>query len=342
MTTVNDPALLEVENLIVQYRRRRKSPLTAVNGVSLGVQKGETVGVVGESGSGKSTLGNVVLGMTPVHSGTVNFEGEDITAASPSRRRHLSEHLAAVFQDPYSSLNPSRTIGQTLEEPLLLHRKLNRTETVKHIGDALGRVGLAESVAPRYPNAFSGGQRQRIAIARALMLSPKLVVCDEPVSALDLSVQAQVLNLFRELQREMSLSYLFISHDLEVVRHVCHRVAVMYRGHIVEDGPADWVCGRPSHPYTQVLLAAAPVPDPFEQSERRLARQALHKVAPAADASTGSATDPGPPGTGCPFVPRCPHAMDICRTVMPALEPSVGSSGVVKVACHWVQTTSSQ
>jgi oligopeptide/dipeptide ABC transporter ATP-binding protein len=315
--------LLEVDGLEVRYRRgRHQPPLRAVLEASLQIQPGETVGLVGESGSGKSTIGNAVLGLVPIHAGRVVFAGEDITAAGPRRRRELSADLQVIFQDPYSSLNPSRTIGQTLAEPLLAHGIRSRAQISERIDTMLAKVGLPPDTAERYPTQFSGGQRQRIAIARALMLQPKLVVCDEPVSALDLSVQAQVLNLLRDLQRELGLSYLFISHDLDIVRHLCHRVLVMYRGHIVETGPAEQINNSPAHPYTQALLTAAPVPNTGEQEQRRKARRAAHVSTAGGEI----------PEAGCPFVPRCPHAMPVCSSRRPALvTTAVGAAA----ACHW-------
>ncbi|MTD57567.1 ATP-binding cassette domain-containing protein [Amycolatopsis pithecellobii] len=262
--------LLRLDNVIVDYQiGRRKRQFRAVSGVSMNIGAGETLGLVGESGSGKSTVGNAILGLVPLSSGSIAFDGRDITRANRAERRLLSRDLQVVFQDPYSSLNPARTIGKTLAEPLFVHEKLSRHEASKRIATALSKVGLPPEVADRYPTQFSGGQRQRIAIARALILSPKLIVCDEAVSALDLSVQAQVLNLLVELQHDLSLSYLFISHDLEVVRYVAHRVAVMRRGEIVEEGPAERVYQEPKHVYTRALLAAAPAPDPDEQERRR-------------------------------------------------------------------------
>jgi ABC-type oligopeptide transport system ATPase subunit len=265
--------LLEIQDLTVEYRRsRRASVVRALDDVSLHIEPGETLGLVGESGSGKSTLGNVVLGLVAPSQGTVRFEGRDITRVGTRERRRLSRSIQVIFQDPYSSLNPARTIGQTLAEPLMAHTKLPRPEVARRVAEILGRVGLPGDAASRYPAHFSGGQRQRIAIARALMASPRLVICDEAVSALDLSVQAQVLNLLRALQAELSLSYLFISHDLAVVRHVSHRIAVLYQGRIVEVGSAEQVSKSPSHPYTRALLSAAPVPDPDAQRARRVAR----------------------------------------------------------------------
>jgi len=250
--------LLEVRDLTVSFGRS-----TAVDRVSLTLRDGDTLGLVGESGSGKSTLGHAVLGLVRPSSGAIRFRGEDITQRTERRRRALSRQLQIVFQDPYSSLNPSRTIGSTLAEPLRVHaRSASRADSVARVAAALEDVGLPRSAANRYPAQFSGGQRQRIAIARALIVEPRLVICDEPTSALDLSVQAQILNLLLALQERHDLSYLFISHDIDVVRHMAHRIAVLRQGQIVEEGPAADVADRPEHPYTRSLLAAVPVPDP--------------------------------------------------------------------------------
>jgi ABC-type glutathione transport system ATPase component len=266
-------SLLDVRGLTVRYRRgRRERPLTALREVSLAIGPGETVALVGESGSGKSTLGNAILGLVPAAEGTIAFGGTDITRPSPRARRALTRDIQAVFQDPYGSLNPVRTIRQTLAEPLLAHQRLDGKAIDAGIRTALERVGLSAEAAGLYPAQFSGGQRQRIAIARALMLSPRLIVCDEPVSALDLSVQAQVLNLLRSLQRDLGLSYLFITHDLAIVPHIAHRVVVLRRGQIVETGSASQVCTAPVHPYSQALIAA--VPDPARRRARRSAEVA--------------------------------------------------------------------
>jgi peptide/nickel transport system ATP-binding protein len=261
--------ILELRDLVVEFTRRRGAPpLRAVDGVSFDVRAGETVGLVGQSGSGKTTIGRAILGLVAPTAGSILFDGREITHAGFRERRALSAHLQVVFQDPYSSLNPTRKIGQTLAEPLTVHLKLGKEEIAERVREGLERVGLPAGAAERYPAQFSGGQRQRIAIARALMLSPRLVICDEPVTALDLSVQAQVLNLLAELQRELALSYLFIAHDLAVVRYLSHRIVVLNKGRVVESGPADEVYRRPTHPYTQALLAAAPVPDPAIQRGR--------------------------------------------------------------------------
>ena len=256
-------ALLEMADLVVEYPGGRgRPPHRAVNGVSLSIDAGQTLGLVGESGSGKTTLGMAILGLVRPASGRIVFSGKDLTEMRWRERRALSGDLQVVFQDPSSSLNPARTVGRALAEPLEAHESLSRTAKRRRVGEMLERVGLPARTADRYPAEFSGGQRQRIAIARALIVSPRLVVCDEPVSALDLSVQAQIMNLLADLQQELSVSYLFVSHDLGVVRHVSARVVVLYRGEVVESGLTDTVCTQPSHPYTQALLAAETDPSP--------------------------------------------------------------------------------
>ncbi|GAA3342096.1 ATP-binding cassette domain-containing protein [Curtobacterium pusillum] len=275
--------LLAVDDLVVEYPGKgfRKPSFRALHGVSLDVGPGETVGLVGESGSGKTTLGRAVLGLAPVTAGSVLFEGRSIGHASRRERRSISDELQVVFQDPYTSLNPAMTVGSILAEPLVTHGTAAR-DARRRISEVLDQVGLPAGSIDRRPREFSGGQRQRVAIARAIALSPKLIVCDEPVSALDLSTQARVLDLFLQIQRDTGVAYLFISHDLEVVRHLSHRVAVMYRGEIVEHGPAARVTERPTHPYTQRLLLASPVPDPDRQAERRRERLEASKRAAAA------------------------------------------------------------
>ncbi|MBN9212119.1 MAG: peptide ABC transporter ATP-binding protein [Microbacterium sp. 71-36] len=268
--------LLTVDDLVVEYPGKgfRAQPFRALKGVSLDILPGETMGLVGESGSGKTTLGRAVLGLAPVSGGTVTYGGRDISHLGRAQRRALSSEIQVVFQDPYSSLNPSMTIEQILAEPLTASGVAG-SEARSRVRDLLDQVGLPSDARSRLPREFSGGQRQRIAIARALALQPKLIVCDEPVSALDLSTQARVLDLFIEIQNRTGVAYLFVTHDLAVVRHISHRVAVMYKGEIVETGPAERVTSRPEHPYTQRLFMAAPVPDPDRQEERRAARRAL-------------------------------------------------------------------
>jgi peptide/nickel transport system ATP-binding protein len=283
------PALLEARDLIVEFPSgRRQPPFRALDGVSVEVAAGETVGVVGESGSGKTTLGRAILGLVPIASGRVVFDGEDITEADRQARRRLSAELQVVFQDPYSSFNPTRTVGQTLAETIRVHLDLSSDAIEERVRSMLERVGLPRDAAERYPGSFSGGQRQRIAIARGLMVEPRLLICDEPVSALDLSVQAQVLNLLRELQDELGVSYLFVAHDLDVVRHLSDRIIVLYRGRVMEEGDAERVYDHPSHPYTRALLDAAPVPDPREQQQRRRARAARAVAELAGGTGSGS------------------------------------------------------
>ncbi len=270
--------LLRVEDLRVEFPQGRGKVFHALKGVSFSIPRGQTLGLVGESGSGKTTIGRVILGQTPATAGRVIFDGEDITHAERARRRTLGRDIQVVFQDPIGSLNPARTIGDTLAEPLLAAGQTNAGEIGDRIADILARVGMPTDTAQRYPAQFSGGQRQRIAIARAVIGRPRLVVCDEPVSALDLSVQAQVLNLLNDLQRTLELSLLFISHDLTVVRHVSHRTIVLYQGEIVEEGDAAQVHAAPRHAYTQALLAASCVPHPVQQRQRReLWRQARQR-----------------------------------------------------------------
>jgi peptide/nickel transport system ATP-binding protein len=262
--------LLEVTDLTVQYRGKgwRKPTFTALNDVSLHIARGETLGLVGESGSGKTTLGRAILGLVPVSSGSIRFEDAEIAQLRPRARRRLSRDIQVVFQDPYSSLNPAMTVESILCEPLTV-RGVSTADARRRVRELLDQVQLPADAAHRHPREFSGGQRQRIAIARALALGPKLIVCDEPVSALDLSTQARILDLFIDIQEQTGVAYLFISHDLSVVRHISHRVAVMLRGEIVETGDGAVVTSTPSNPYTQRLLLASPVPDPVRQAERR-------------------------------------------------------------------------
>ncbi|QPZ40202.1 ABC transporter ATP-binding protein [Paramicrobacterium chengjingii] len=268
--------LLDVDSLNVDYPGKgfRARPFRALTDISIGIGEGETLGLVGESGSGKTTLGRAVLGLAPVSAGTITFNGADISHASRAQRQKLSRDLQVVFQDPYTSLNPAMEIGDILAEPLGI-QGIGPKESQARVKELLDQVNLPGDALHRQPREFSGGQRQRVAIARALALSPKLIVCDEPVSALDLTTQATVLDLFLQIQRDTGVSYLFVSHDLDVVRHISHRVAVMYGGRIVEQGDAAQITESPSHSYTQKLLLASPVPDPDRQQKRREDRQRL-------------------------------------------------------------------
>lgn len=276
--------LLDVQDLVVEYPKKSLfgSPARILHGVSLSLEHGKTIGLVGESGSGKTTLGRAILGLAPIVDGKVFLEDKDITHATRSQRKDLSRDIQVVFQDPYTSLNPSMEVGQILAEPLQV-QGMKGKEAMGRIRELLEQVGLPNDSVQRLPREFSGGQRQRIAIARALALSPKLIVCDEPVSALDLTTQARILDLFLQIQIDTGVGYLFVSHDLDVVRHISHDVAVMYKGEIVENGDAERVSRNPEHPYTQRLLMASPVPDPDRQAERREQRKEFAKTAPIFD-----------------------------------------------------------
>ncbi|MGY8707438.1 ATP-binding cassette domain-containing protein [Bradyrhizobium sp. 18BD] len=306
--------LLSVSDLKTTYRSG-STPVHAVDGVSFDIAPGETVGLVGESGCGKSTLGKTILRLVEPSSGRIAFDGTDLTTLSDQHLRAYRRRLQMVFQDPFASLNPRQTIGDILGAPLDVHRVGSRGERRQRVAEILSQVGLPEDSASRYPHEFSGGQRQRIGIARALILGPDLIVCDEPVSALDLSVQAQVLNLLADIKRSLKLSLLFISHDLSVVRYLSDRVLVMYLGRIVESGGHEQIWRNPLHPYTRALIDA--VPDP---ARRRYA-------APL----PGDLPDPRSAGRGCRFQPRCPLATELCAQHDPELR--TGASGQ-SVACH--------
>jgi peptide/nickel transport system ATP-binding protein len=307
--------LLETRNLIKEYPSRDgKEPVRAVDGVSLNLAEGATLGIVGESGSGKSTLARLILRLLEPTSGRVYFRGEDLLAVQGANLRRLRRNLQIVFQDPYASLDPRMTIEAIVSEPLAIHRVGSRAERRERVIMLLSLVGLDPSAARRYPHEFSGGQRQRIGIARAIALDPKLVVLDEPVSALDVSIQSQVLNLLVDLKHRLGLSYVFISHDLSVVEHMSDEIAVMYLGRIVERGPADLVFAEPRHPYTQALVSAVLDPDPLRRRPRVVLK------------GDQMAHDNLPPG--CRFHPRCPHSMEICRKAQPAVIRLEGASEV--------------
>lgn len=313
--------LLEIEDLSVTFRLggRRHAPVRAVDRVSFTVKAGETVGLVGESGSGKTTIGRAILGLEVPSGGTVRLAGETITGYRAGSVASIAEQMQVVFQDPYSSLNPSRTIGKTLAEPLEL-RGISTADADARVRELLAAVRLPSDAAQRYPHSFSGGQRQRIAIARALATAPKLIICDEAVSALDLVTRAQVLNLLLELQQTTEASFLFIAHDLPIVCHISHRAVVLYHGQVMEQGPAQVINDRPLHPYSQALLAAVPVANPIDQRARREARAVRTTTANAAAA----------PEAGCPFAPRCLRVSDVCWNRRPASTPV----GPIQVACH--------
>jgi oligopeptide/dipeptide ABC transporter ATP-binding protein len=295
----------------------------AVDGVSLSVRSGETLGLVGESGCGKSTLARVMTALHPATSGTITFKGQDITKLSRNKMRPIRRHVQMVFQDPYGSLNPRRRVGSILAEPFAVHGVASGDERKRRVQELMEVVGLSPEHYNRFPAEFSGGQRQRIGIARALALRPELIVCDEPVSALDVSIQAQILNLIGDLQTEFGLTYVFIAHDLSVVRHVSNRLAVMYLGRIAEIGPVEEIYSKARHPYTASLLSAVPMVEVATGVRRK--RIILEGGVP-------SSIDPP---TGCRFHPRCPKAQDICTQVQPDLKPIDGESGEHLVACHF-------
>jgi oligopeptide/dipeptide ABC transporter ATP-binding protein len=325
-----DDVLVRVENLVKYFPvrtagfvRRTVGNVQAVDGVSLAIPRGQTLGLVGETGSGKSTLARCVAGLLPVTSGKVIFDGHDITNLSRSRMQPFRREIQMIFQDPYGSLNPRRRVGAIIGDPFAIHGTVPSGERKRNVQELMERVGLNPEHYNRFPAEFSGGQRQRIGVARALALRPKLIICDEPVSALDVSIQAQVLNLLADLQRDYGLTYLFIAHDLEVVRHVSNSVTVMYLGRVAETGPKDPVYNTARHPYTAALLSAAPAADPDAAASRQ--RIIL----------TGDIPSPIDPPSGCRFHPRCPKAQELCSQQEPLLEVKAGDAATHMTACHF-------
>ena len=324
-------ALLEVENLVRHFVVRRslvgrpRATVQAVDDVSFSLRPGETLALVGESGCGKSTVGRLALRLMEPTAGAVRFDGRDLGSLSGTELRHVRAGAQLIFQDPYGSLNPRMTVGEMLAEPLLLHTDLSPSSRRERVSDLLRTVGLKGEHVQRYPHEFSGGQRQRIAIARALAVEPKLIVCDEPVSALDVSIRSQILNLLKDLQQRLGLAYIFISHDLAVVKHIAARVAVMYLGRIVESGEAKQIFAEPRHPYTQALLSAVPVPSTGGHRTRYLL--------------PGDPPSPLDPPLGCHLHPRCAHAQDVCKSSRPELAAANDGHAT---ACHlWRDIVSS-
>ena len=328
MSNNNADTLLRVENLKMHfpiYRgvfQRQVGAVLAVDGISFDVRRGETLGLVGESGCGKSTTGRAILQLYKPTAGNVHFEGVDLIKLRGEELRHMRRKMQMIFQDPYASLNPRMTVEQIVGEPLIVHSAATGKEIHERVENLLGLVGLNPAFATRYPHEFSGGQRQRIGVARALALQPSFIICDEPISALDVSIQAQVVNLLEELQEQFNLTYLFIAHDLSMVRHISKRVAVMYLGMIVELTSRDELYLNPLHPYTQALLSAVPIPDPVVAAQRQ--RIILE----------GDVPSPANPPSGCRFRTRCPIAESICAEKQPEFrELKAGHF----VACHFAE-----
>jgi oligopeptide/dipeptide ABC transporter ATP-binding protein len=324
-----EDALLQLDDLKVYFPirsgivlDRHVGDVRAVDGVTLSIARGETLGLVGESGCGKSTVGRTILRLYEPTAGRIVFDGRDITHLRERELRPLRRRIQMVFQDPYASLNPRHSIGRIVGEPLRVHGSAGRVEASARVRELLALVGLPPDAASRYPHEFSGGQRQRIGVARALALNPELLVCDEPVSALDVSIQAQIVNLMEQLQQELGLTYLFIAHDLAVVRHISTRIAVMYLGKIVEVAPADDLYDNPLHPYTITLLSSIPIPDPAVERNRKAIRV------------EGDLPDPADPPPGCRFHTRCPFVQPTrCSDEEPGLRPLEGHV----VACHYAE-----
>lgn len=299
---------LSVQHIQKHFPVGRRRVLKAVDDVSFDIARGETLALVGESGCGKSTLGKTVMGLYRPTGGRIFFEGKDMTQFSGKDRREFALNNQMIFQDPFSSLNPRRTVGDIVAEGIDIHGLCRGKEREARITELLGLVGLNENQARRYPHEFSGGQRQRIGIARALALNPKFIVCDEPISALDVSIQAQIVNLMRRLQRELNLTYLFIAHDLNMVRYISDRIVVMYLGKIMEIGKAEEVYSHPAHPYSQMLIRSVPIADPVIQQGRQIEKE------------SGEIPSPMDGIAGCPFAGRCKYASDVCRREMPAMK----------------------
>jgi oligopeptide/dipeptide ABC transporter ATP-binding protein len=327
----DNKTVIDVKNLTKYFpvtqgflKRRKIADIKAVDGVSLSIHKSETFGLVGESGCGKSTLGKSILQLYRPTSGEVIFEGRDLCKLSDEEIRPLRQKLQVIFQDPYDSLNPRFTAADIIGEPMQIHKKISKRDYRNRISELLDVVGLAPYMADRYPHEFSGGQRQRLGVARALALQPEFILCDEPLSALDVSIQAQIINLLDDLQKQFGIAYLFISHDLSVVRHISDRIGVMYLGKLMEVSARDELYTETLHPYTQALLSAVPIPDPAVEEKRQII------------VLSGEVPSPLNPPSGCVFHPRCPKAFEECSRIVPQLRPY---TGVHEVACLLYKTS---
>ena len=325
---MSDKVLLSVEHVktyfdVTKGPFSRKQIVKAVDDVSFTIKEGETYGLVGESGCGKSTLGRTLVQIYRATEGRICYKGRDISTLTQNDRKEFTREVQMIFQDPYASLNPRMTVGEIIKEPMEIHKILSTSrEREERAAELLKTVGLKPDHIRRYPHEFSGGQRQRISIARTLALNPKFIICDEPISALDVSIQAQIINLLKEIQENMGISYLFVAHDLSMVNYISHRIGVMYLGHLVEEGDADEVYENPIHPYTKALLSAVPIPDPDKAREKRRIQL------------KGELPTPLNPPSGCPFKGRCPIATEACEETRPELKDYKGH----KAACFRIQT----
>ena len=322
MAEQNREKLISLDNVCKYFNVGRGKTLKAVDGITLDIYRGETLGVVGESGCGKSTLGRVVMGIYHPTSGKLEYEGQEVNLRKTKDRFQYSKKAQIIFQDPYASLNPRMTVGDIIAEGMEIHGMYTKEQRTRRVYELLETVGLNKEHANRFPHEFSGGQRQRIGIARALAIEPQFIVCDEPISALDVSIQSQVINLLKELQDKLGLTYMFIAHDLNIVKYISDRIAVMYLGNLVELAPSDDIYAHTLHPYSQELLASVPIPDPDKEAQKR------------AHVLSGDVPSPINPKPGCKFAGRCPHATEKCRAETPVLR-EVRTNHFV--ACHLVQ-----
>lgn len=315
--------LITLDHISKYFYVGNKQTLVAVNNVSLEIYQGETLGVVGESGCGKSTLGRVVMGIYRPSKGKLYYRGKEVDLRRTKDRYEYSEKAQIIFQDPYASLDPRMTVGSIISEGMEIHNMFDRQKRQQRVYELLETVGLNREHANRFPHEFSGGQRQRIGIARALAINPEFIVCDEPISALDVSIQSQIINLLKDLQKKLNLTYMFIAHDLNIVKYISNRIAVMYLGNLVELAESDEIYAHTLHPYSQALLASVPIPDPDREAHKR------------AEIITGDVPSPINPKSGCPFANRCPYVQDICRTESPVLKELRPNHFV---SCHFAKS----